>query len=716
MTPSSCDITMTERVKRQHTKNERFQLNMFCYLPIESCSPSQQALYLIPHFSTMNDDDADQPMKNDDEPAEESSVRSRRSTRKRRADDSDADSIALSAKKRPTKRPKEGDNSPKATAKKARATKKAAPIALNAKTDKNEAAAAVAATAPVSTQQMHVTQQQQPQLHDGYNTNNNETPLTGVVPKQKNSKKKPDSDIPPSEILLPAAAVPDNNNWVPNLNNRDNTNTFISNGMAIQEIPSQVSAVETRPLETLTTIQDISDVAYTHVDQVPPKQLQFPLYGLLLCGFAFLLLLFAYRDWVKLLFMAPMVYASDAIVSLLPTPSTQVTLAQQQQTLLVSKLQELDQAAAAVKQATAQAAHYEHWIRSEGVMFAAKAGEAIEVIMEQLQPLEVALELLQQQSPVPPMDEIKAALGHDARYLLDLAFLETWRIPQSQCNKPPLVDKNMNNTTNEQLLALLATLQQQALDSVAMIQQASSSLEYKATIGRRLLERTRQELAQLKVLMTVRGNATADSIHDIHQQLVHRVELERADHFGRVDYASVLYGARVVRERTSAALKDQLPVLNRVADLLGVRFYGHGPEAALSPSRNTNDNAPLGQCWAVLAPATLTVELAMPIYVSHIVVEHPTQEVTNRIRTAPQEFSVYGYKHADDKDASTPMELASKLVYQIGGPTRQVFAVQPSVPPSLVRSVQMVIHSNWGDAYTCLYRVRVFGSRENVSV
>ena len=77
---------------------------------------------------------------------------------------------------------------------------------------------------------------------------------------------------------------------------------------------------------------------------------------------------------------------------------------------------------------------------------------------------------------------------------------------------------------------------------------------------------------------------------------------------------------------------------------MGLRFYGHGPEAALTP---TDPPDALGQCWSFLSEetvakkrrkpksardftrgsvATLAVTLPKPIYVNSIAIEHPPLE------------------------------------------------------------------------------------------
>jgi hypothetical protein len=131
------------------------------------------------------------------------------------------------------------------------------------------------------------------------------------------------------------------------------------------------------------------------------------------------------------------------------------------------------------------------------------------------------------------------------------------------------------------------------------------------------------------------------------------LEKERADQTGRVDHASVLNGAVVLyggERGTSPSLVDQLPVVNRLASLWSLRNYGLRPEAALMPSYPTLTT--LGQCWSFNKDvnkakqsgyATLTFRLAKPIIVDSVSVEHPPQDMTDRIQSAIQNFRVVGY-------------------------------------------------------------------------
>jgi Sad1 / UNC-like C-terminal len=185
------------------------------------------------------------------------------------------------------------------------------------------------------------------------------------------------------------------------------------------------------------------------------------------------------------------------------------------------------------------------------------------------------------------------------------------------------------------------------------------------------------------------------------------MESSGGDH--RIDYAAVQHGGRVVA--SSASLVDDLPLLNRLAAFWKLRFYGHGPAVALTPSGGT-----LGHCWS-LAGTTghLTVQLGRAMRVQSVVVEHVAAATGVVAPSAPRALRVYGYATADDITASnddTPggVSLGSfEYDYSKAKDGRMEFSVKPTGAP--LQYVRLHIDSNWGnpDNYTCLYRFRVYG-------
>jgi SUN domain-containing protein 1/2 len=219
--------------------------------------------------------------------------------------------------------------------------------------------------------------------------------------------------------------------------------------------------------------------------------------------------------------------------------------------------------------------------------------------------------------------------------------------------------------------------------------------------------------------------STRDAVRDID----HRLEIEDADRTGQFDYASVIYGARILRRgpfATSYSYYETLPLLNRLLAYSKLRFYGHPPEVALYPTFPMHAR---GQCWSfsneatsvrsrrlndVVANdmvgeyATLTVSLVSAIRVTEIVVEHPPSDNSSS-STAIQEFRVLGFE--DGGAFGEPWELG-RYTFDVRGSSLQTFVIPTTLLgqniPKL-KSISIAIDSNWGAEYGCLYRVRVHG-------
>jgi hypothetical protein len=213
--------------------------------------------------------------------------------------------------------------------------------------------------------------------------------------------------------------------------------------------------------------------------------------------------------------------------------------------------------------------------------------------------------------------------------------------------------------------------------------------------------------------------ASGSSMSSIRMMVEGRLAVERADQTGNIDYAAIYNGAAVIRSgdrATTPALVNKLPLFNRIAALLSLRFYGHDAEIALTP---TYPRDALGQCWAFEKASekysgfgTLSVRLAKPVFVTSISIEHPPKEVTDRVNTAIRSFRVFGFEGSDAQGKAWPI---GDFEYMIGEETRQEFDVEDEVGKADVpklQSISIAVDSNWGTSYACLYRFRVFGEED----
>ena len=222
-----------------------------------------------------------------------------------------------------------------------------------------------------------------------------------------------------------------------------------------------------------------------------------------------------------------------------------------------------------------------------------------------------------------------------------------------------------------------------------------------------------------------------------------RLEVDRADTTGIFDHASLKNGAEIIyggKRGTSKSLIDYLPIFNRILQNANLRFYGFGPEAALTATYPPHT---LGQCWSFQQTplkeqlkdrqtfqkdgtvpddfkrgnfGTLTIRLPSPIYVESVVIEHPSMIFTGQSDSAIRSFRIVG--HEDDMASSKAWNLGS-FEYDIRKNKQNEYLQEFEVATTVfgkeiprLHAISLAIDSNYGHEYACLYRFRVHGSDE----
>ena len=206
------------------------------------------------------------------------------------------------------------------------------------------------------------------------------------------------------------------------------------------------------------------------------------------------------------------------------------------------------------------------------------------------------------------------------------------------------------------------------------------------------------------------------SVNDLKNRIRDKLELEAADRVGRTDYASILMGASIVKEMTSASIVDHAPILDRMK----AQFLPHNDfiaEMAITPSLSASP----GECFCFLPESVvsgeeknnrlgrLTIQLARPVYVDSVVIEKlPNKMEAN---SSIRDFQLLGYEVRDEE----PWDLGTFEFSREN--SLQSFIVRDEnedgeeIPKISIITID--VESNWGEAYTCLYRVRVLGTSEN---
>lgn len=253
--------------------------------------------------------------------------------------------------------------------------------------------------------------------------------------------------------------------------------------------------------------------------------------------------------------------------------------------------------------------------------------------------------------------------------ILDTTYVFLWEIASSANCKKPSDASDDSLLTLEMLQMGLDELRQMYLVSASEImsdKKVSSSLRdwIRDAVPKNATSQSEEEE---KESIPMNG-LTQDMARDV---IAEFLEKERADQLGVVDYASILAGATVIRvgdRATSPSLVDSLPLLNRLMEHARLRFYGYGPEAALTPTFPFNA---LGQCWAFDKNptrnggryATLTVQLGEPVFVTQVVIEHAPKELTDQPETALRSFRIFGFEDEDASDYPWPL---GSFEYDIG--------------------------------------------------
>ena len=143
-----------------------------------------------------------------------------------------------------------------------------------------------------------------------------------------------------------------------------------------------------------------------------------------------------------------------------------------------------------------------------------------------------------------------------------------------------------------------------------------------------------------------------------------------------------------------------------------------------SPQRAiTADNTP-GNCWAFDgSQGQLVIQLSHKVFVRYITIEHIPRNLSpsGQIRSAPREISISALSGPNDKVSSNLIHKLksmfqigyhlAKIEFDISGPSIQMFPILHDMN-FMAQHVMVKFNSNWGEEYTCVYRVRVHGDIE----
>ena len=329
-------------------------------------------------------------------------------------------------------------------------------------------------------------------------------------------------------------------------------------------------------------------------------------------------------------------------------------------------------------------------------------------------------------------------LGFSHKKLVDTSVIDMWQVddpvecpedPQAddgtqvvevvEDKDPPISPRIFESTETNLLLRATMTAEK-------IVRSSQAEANIRAWVREKIDTAIEDEdeiltaLEQIQAISSDDEDANTLSIEMVGNLLQNRLELEMADGTGAFDHAALMSGAKIIyggKRGTTKSITDSLPLYNRLMQLANLRFYGHGPEAAITPTYPKNS---LGQCWSFQplpvkeqmkinqqddhkhgSFGTLTISFANPVKIKNISIEHPT--ATDHPKSAIRGFRIIGF--VDDLAEAEGQPMGS-FQYRMGGPSIQEFPVADKGP---MQSVSLAIDSNWGLEYACLYRFRVQG-------
>ncbi|NXL81057.1 SPAG4 protein, partial [Leptocoma aspasia] len=128
-----------------------------------------------------------------------------------------------------------------------------------------------------------------------------------------------------------------------------------------------------------------------------------------------------------------------------------------------------------------------------------------------------------------------------------------------------------------------------------------------------------------------------------------------------------------------------------------------------------------GNCWAFRGhQGQVVIKLPARVYLTAITVQHITKDASpsGTIISAPKDIAVFvsllGTSGGDLALAGEEETLLGMFTYDVEKDPMQTFSLKNMLLPRAFSHVKLLVKSNWGNPwYTCIYRVKVHGKREN---
>ncbi|KAI0768136.1 hypothetical protein BD413DRAFT_614790 [Trametes elegans] len=221
------------------------------------------------------------------------------------------------------------------------------------------------------------------------------------------------------------------------------------------------------------------------------------------------------------------------------------------------------------------------------------------------------------------------------------------------------------------------------------------------------------------------------------------------DTLARVDYALHSAGAHIIPSLTSDTA--EVRPSGFLSQISGLLTGGNGFAVGRPPITALHHEIHTGHCWPFPGhQGQLGVALAAPVYISDVTIDHAAKEVAMDQRSAPRQMELWGLVEGQDNIAKfrewKQQRAAAREEAEANGVPIAPELVEDAYPRSLPRNpeyvrvanftynihapehvqtfparedvralgidfgvVVLLVKSNWGKEFTCLYRLRVHG-------